>query len=182
MHLITRKIPIAQLDNKAIGKRDIRNSELLTERPEPAIFKSRKMLRGSRAYDSPTNHDFPDSYSATDGAKFIMTEKPTAKDGRSYFLKESGKLGALKLRAENLGLAPYAGLYGDRRCSATWQKLLENEPDLEPLQPRQPEKSSNIDWKLAIALFVGAMALFCLLKPLYSKVLPIQITIQLGRK
>jgi hypothetical protein len=111
-----------------------------------------------------------------------MAEKPTAKDGRSYFLKESGKLGALKLRAENLGLAPYAGLYGDKRCRETWQKLLEHEPELEPLQPRQPEKSSTINWKLAIALFVGAMALLWLTKPLYSKVLSIQITIQLGRK
>ncbi len=110
-----------------------------------------------------------------------MTEKPTAKDGRSYFLKESGKLGALKLRAENLGLAPYASLYGDKRKRETWEKLLEHEPDLQPLQPRQPEKS-NINWKLAIALFVGAMALLWLTKPLYSKVLPIQITIQLGRK
>jgi len=108
-----------------------------------------------------------------------MTEKPTAKDGRSYFLKESGKLGALKLRAENLGLAPYASLYGDKRKRETWEKLLEHEPELQPLQPRQPEKSSTINWKLTIALFVGAMALFCLLKPLYSKVLPIQISIKI---
>jgi hypothetical protein len=110
-----------------------------------------------------------------------MAEKPTAKDGRSYFLKESGKLGALKLRADELGLTHYAGLYGDKRYTATWQKLLENEPDLQPLQPRQPKKS-NINWKLAIALFVGAMALLCLLKPLYSKVLPVKITIQIGSK
>jgi hypothetical protein len=95
---------------------------------------------------------------------------------------KSHKIAVLKARAENLGLAPYASLYGDKRCSATWQKLLENEPELEPLQPRQPEKSSNINWKLAIALFVGAMTLLWLTKPLYSKVLPVRITIQLGRK
>ena len=112
-----------------------------------------------------------------------MQQKPPLCNGRSDLMgAKSHKIAVLKARAENLGLTPYASLYGDKRCSATWQKLLENEPELQPLQPRQPEKSSTINWKLAIALFVGAMALLCLLKPLYSKVLPIQITIQLGRK
>jgi hypothetical protein len=94
---------------------------------------------------------------------------------------KSHKIAVLKLRAEQLGLSPYAGLYGDKRCTATWQKLLEHEPELQPLQPRQPKKST-FNWKLAIALFVGAMALLCLLKPLYSKVLPVKITIQIGSK
>lgn len=112
-----------------------------------------------------------------------MQQKPPLCNGRSDLMgAKSHKIAVLKARAENLGLAPYASLYGDKRCSATWQKLLENEPELEPLQPRQPEKSSNINWKLAIALFVGAMTLLWLTKPLYSKVLPVRITIQLGRK
>ena len=109
-----------------------------------------------------------------------MTDKPSA-----FFAGKETRIALLKLRAEQLGLTHYAGLYGDKRYTATWQKLLEHEPDLQPLQPLQPrhiEKSSNINWKLAIALFVGAMALLCLLKPLYSKALPIKINIQIGQK
>ncbi|MEG4287287.1 hypothetical protein QUB68_29700 [Microcoleus sp. A006_D1] len=113
-----------------------------------------------------------------------MTDKPSVDCGRSYFFtgEDSRKIDALKMRAEQLGLTPYAKLYGDKRCTATWQRLLEHEPELEPLHPRQTEKSPQINWQLAIALFIGAMALLCLLKPLANKALPIHITIQIGRK
>ena len=188
MHLIARKIPIAQPDNKAIGKRDIRNCELLTECPEPAILEPRKMLRGSRAYDSPTNHDFPDSYSATIGAKFIMTDKPPTATGRSHLFtgKDSRSISALKLRAEQLGLTHYASLYGDRRCSRTWQKLLENAPELEPLHPRpQLSQFKKSDYQpphrrhYAIVLSVAAIVSFILLQPLRSKVLPVYIDVKI---
>ncbi|MEG4287294.1 hypothetical protein QUB68_29735 [Microcoleus sp. A006_D1] len=113
-----------------------------------------------------------------------MTHEPPLCDGRSHLFtgKDSRSISALKLRAEQLGLTPYASLYGDKRCKETWQKLLKHEPELEPLHPRPIQKSSTIDWKLAIALFIGAMALLYLLKPLYNKALPIQINIQIGRK
>lgn len=93
------------------------------------------------------------------------------------------RLSELKAQAQQLGLTPYAGLYGDKRRLDTWQKLLASE-NLQPLPPRQIETSSNhrIDWKLAIALFVGAIALLCLLKPIADKVLPVRINIQIGAK
>lgn len=92
------------------------------------------------------------------------------------------RIDELKTQAQQLGLAPYAKLYGDKRCTATWQRLLESDPKLEPLHPRPIEKSPQINWQLAIALFIGAVALLCLLKPIYSKALPVKITIELGRK
>ena len=137
-------------------------------------------MRGSRASHSPTNHDFPDSYSATDGAKFIMQQKPPLCNGQSDLMgAKSHKIAVLKARADELGLMPYAGLYGDRRRTATWLKLLEHEPELQPLHPRVIEKSSQFNWKLAIALSVGAIALLCLLQPLHSNILPIDIDIKI---
>ncbi|MEG4287309.1 hypothetical protein QUB68_29810, partial [Microcoleus sp. A006_D1] len=113
-----------------------------------------------------------------------MQQKPPTALGRSHLFtgKDSRSIGALKLRAEELGLTHYAKLYGDKRYTATWQKLLENEPDLQPLQPRHIEKSSTINWKLAIALFVGALALIILLRPIRNAALPIHINIQIGEK
>ena len=113
-----------------------------------------------------------------------MHQKPPLCDGRSYLFtgRDSRSISALKLRAEQLGLTHYAGLYGDKRCKETWEKLLENAPELEPLHPRHIEKSQEINWKLAIALFVGAVAFLCLAKPIHDKVLPVRITIQMGRK
>lgn len=91
-------------------------------------------------------------------------------------------LATLKQKATNLGLTPYASLYGDRRQRATWEKLLQSAGSLTPLPERQiatPDRA-QINWKLAIALLVGALALGFLLQPLRSKVFPIKITIQIG--
>jgi hypothetical protein len=88
------------------------------------------------------------------------------------------KLDSLKRTAEHLGLAPYASLYGDKRCKSTWVKLLAN-TDLHPLKPRYTEKSQPINIKFAIVLFLGACILLFLLKPLHSKVFPIRVTIQI---
>ena len=93
-------------------------------------------------------------------------------------------LAALKKKATNLGLTPYASLYGDRRQRATWEKLLQSASELTPLPERQittPDRA-QINWKLAIALLVGALALGLLLQPSRSKVFPIKITIQIGMK
>lgn len=92
-------------------------------------------------------------------------------------------LAALKKKATVLGLTPYASLYGDRRQRATWEKLLSAD-ELTPLLERQIETPdrAQINWKLAIALLVGALALGLLLQPLRSKVFPIKITIQIGMK
>jgi len=104
-----------------------------------------------------------------------MTEKPSASAGKT-------RIDALKLRAEQLGLVPYASLYGDKRRTATWEKLLENAPELEPLHPRpQFSQFKSSDYRLphrrhyAIVLSVAAVISFCLLQPLLSKTLPIQI-------
>jgi hypothetical protein len=88
------------------------------------------------------------------------------------------KLDALKSTAEQLGLAPYASIYGDKRCKSTWVKLLANS-ELHPLTPRYTETSQPINIKFAIALFMGAVILLYLLKPFYSRVLPIRVTIQI---
>jgi hypothetical protein len=97
-------------------------------------------------------------------------------------IKES--LHALKAQAAELGLTPYASLYGDRRQLKTWKKLLEGSEELIPLPKRAIEVSdrAQIKWKLAIAFFTGTLVLLCLLKPIYSKVLPVKITIQIGAK
>ncbi|MCC3508311.1 MAG: hypothetical protein JGK29_03935 [Microcoleus sp. PH2017_17_BER_D_A] len=89
----------------------------------------------------------------------------------------------LKSQASELGLTPYASLYGDRRQLATWEKLLEGSEELVPLPKRAIEVSdrAQIKWKLAIALFVGMVSLLCLFRPLVGK-LPVRITIELGRK
>ena len=112
-----------------------------------------------------------------------MAQKPPQLDGRSHFFmgNDALKLDSLKRTAEQLGLAPYASIYGDKRCKSTWVKLLA-ESDLHPLEPRYIEKSQPINVKLAIALFMGAVILLFLLKPLHSKVFPIQVTIQFGAK
>jgi hypothetical protein len=112
-----------------------------------------------------------------------MAQKPPYDDGRSQlFMGDNAlKLDSLKRTAEQLGLAPYASIYGDKRCKATWVKLLANS-DLHPLTPRYIEKSQPINVKFAIALFMGAMVLLFLLKPLHSKVFPIQVNIQFGAK
>jgi hypothetical protein len=95
-------------------------------------------------------------------------------------------LAILKKEATELGLTPYAALYGDRRQRETWEKLLESAGDLAPLLPRshciQVPDRAQISWKLAIALLVGAIALILLLQPLHSKGLSIKITIQIGTK
>ncbi len=112
-----------------------------------------------------------------------MTQKPPPTDGRSQFFMGDNtlKLDSLKRTAEQLGLAPYASLYGDKRCKSTWVKLL-GSSDLHPLTPRYTEKSQPINIKFAIALFMGAIVLLFLLKPLYIKVFPVQVTIQFGAK
>ena len=113
-----------------------------------------------------------------------MAQKPPHDDGRSQFFMGSSdalKLDSLKRTAEQLGLAPYASLYGDKRCKSTWVKLLGNS-DLHPLTPRYTEKSQPINIKFAIALFLGACILLFLLKPVHNKVFPIQVIIQFGAK
>jgi hypothetical protein len=92
-------------------------------------------------------------------------------------------LAILKQKAHDLGLTPYASLYGDRRQRVTWEKLLQSADELTPLPERQPDRA-QINWKLAIALLVGVLALGFLLQPLCSKVFPIKITIhiQIGTK
>jgi hypothetical protein len=113
-----------------------------------------------------------------------MAQKPPLNYGRSQLFTGSSdalKLDSLKQTAEQLGLAPYASLYGDKRCKSTWIKLLAN-TDLHPLTPRYAEKSQPINIKFAIALFMGAMVLLFLLKPLHSKIFPIQVNIQFGAK
>ena len=103
-----------------------------------------------------------------------MIQKPRAPD-------EALKISTLKATAEELGLAPYASLYGDKRCKDTWVKLLIN-TDLHPLNPRYTENAQPVNIKLAIALFLGACILMFLLKPFYSKFFPIQVNIQFGAK
>lgn len=99
-------------------------------------------------------------------------------------MTDHGSLATLKQKATNLGLTPYASLYGDRRQRATWEKLLESVGELTPLPERQiatPDRAP-INRKLAIALLVGVFAIGFLLQPLRSKVFPIKITIQIGAK
>ena len=95
--------------------------------------------------------------------------------------RECRQIDCLKARAHELGLCEYAKLYGDKRKRETWEKLLDSHGELEPLRPRLIEKSeTRINWQFAIASFIGAMALLCLVKPLMDKALPIRITIQIG--
>lgn len=95
--------------------------------------------------------------------------------------RECRQIDCLKARAHELGLCEYAKLYGDKRKRETWEKLLDSHSALEPLRPRLIEKSeTRINWQFAIASFIGAMALLCLVKPLMDKALPIRITIQIG--
>jgi hypothetical protein len=117
-----------------------------------------------------------------------MTENPPTATGRSHLFtgKDSRSISALKLRAEQLGLTHYASLYGDKRKRETWEKLLENEPELEPLHPRpQISQFKKSDYQpphrrhYAIVLSVAAVISFILLQPLYSKVLPIDIDIKI---
>ncbi|MEG3899949.1 MULTISPECIES: hypothetical protein [unclassified Microcoleus] len=98
-------------------------------------------------------------------------------------MTDRNSIAALKAQATNLGLTPYASLYGDRRQRATWQKLLQSAGELAPLpeRPAQPDRA-RINCKLAIAILVSAIALSFLLQPLRSKVFPIKITIQIGAK
>jgi len=96
-------------------------------------------------------------------------------------------LAILKKEATELGLTPYAALYGDRRQRETWEKLLESAGDLAPLLSRphcvQAPDCAQINWKLAIVLLGSAIALIFLLQPLRS-IFPIRITIniQIGTK
>jgi hypothetical protein len=93
------------------------------------------------------------------------------------------QIDCLKARAHELGLCEYAKLYGDRRKRETWEKLLDSHGELEPLRPRVIERSeTRINWQFAIASFVGAVALLCLMKPMIDKVLPVTITIHIGQK
>jgi len=99
-------------------------------------------------------------------------------------MTDRSSLATLKARATTLGLTPYASLYGDRRQRATWERLLQSAGELTPLPERQiavPDRA-QINWKLAIALLIGVLALGFLLQPLRSKVFPIKITIQIGAK
>jgi hypothetical protein len=97
--------------------------------------------------------------------------------------RECRQIDCLKARAHELGLSDYAKLYGDKRKRETWEKLLDSHGELEPLRPRLIEKSeSRINWQFAIASFIGVVTLLYLLQPLYSKVLPVRVTIQIGQK
>ena len=97
--------------------------------------------------------------------------------------RECRQIDCLKARAHELGLCEYAKLYGDKRKRETWEKLLDSHGELEPLRPRLIEKSeTRINWQFAITFFIGAVALLCLMQPLYSKVLPVRVTIQIGQK
>jgi hypothetical protein len=139
-------------------------------------------MRDNRACQSPVNHDFPEQLNPNRRSKIIMTAKPTATSGRSQFFKKSEKLSTLKLRAERLGLTHYASLYGDKRCLTTWQKLLENEPELEPLQPRPIEKSKSINWKIAIALLIIVTGSNAMIKSLQRKAFPVHIDVKIEFK
>ena len=90
----------------------------------------------------------------------------------------------LKNEATQLGLTPYAGLYGDRRQLATWERLLAGSEELVPLPKRAIEAPvrAQINWKLAIALLTATLSLFLLLQPLRSKIFPVRITVQIGAK
>lgn len=98
--------------------------------------------------------------------------------------RECRQIDFLKARAHELGLSDYAKLYGDKRKRETWEKLLDSQGELEPLRPRLIEKSRQpqINWQFAIASFIGAVALLCLMKPMMDKVLPVTITIHVGQK
>ena len=99
-------------------------------------------------------------------------------------MTDRNSLITLKAKATELGLTPYASFYGDRRQRATWEKLLQSAGELAPLPERQiamPDRA-QINWKLAIAFLVGAIAFFILLQPLRSRVFPVKITIQIGTK
>jgi len=99
-------------------------------------------------------------------------------------MTDRNSLATLKQQASDLGLTPYASLYGDRRQRTTWEKLIQSAGELTPLPERQipaPDRA-QINWKLAIALLLGAIALGFLLQPLRSKIFPIKITIQIGAK
>lgn len=90
-------------------------------------------------------------------------------------------LSILKKEARELGLTPYASLYGDRRERATWERLLESVGELPPLQQRQRDElpvHAQINWKLAIAFLALALGLIFLLQP--RSIFPIKITIQIG--
>lgn len=98
-------------------------------------------------------------------------------------MTDRNSLDQLKRKATDLGLTPYAALYGDRRQRTTWEKLLQSAGELTPLPERQiASDRAQINWKFAIALLIGALALGFLLQPLRSKVFPIKITIQIGAK
>lgn len=99
-------------------------------------------------------------------------------------MTDRSSLATLKQKATDLGLTPYASLYGDRRQRATWEKLLESADELAPLPERQilAPDHAQINWKLAIAFLVGAIALTFLLQSLRDKVFPIKITIQIGAR
>ena len=90
-------------------------------------------------------------------------------------------LQSLKDEATELGLTPYASLYGDRRQLATWERLLEGSEELVPLPKRAIEvpDRAQINWKLAIALLTAMLSLFLLLQPLRSKIFPVRITVQI---
>jgi len=100
---------------------------------------------------------------------------------QSISIMSDHSLAALKQKAATLGLSPYASLYGDRRQRATWEKLIQSADELTPLLERQPDRT-QINWKFAIAVLIGAIALGFLLQPLRSKCLSFKINIQIGTK
>jgi hypothetical protein len=116
--------------------------------------------------------------------------RPAHSNRTQSIMTDHSSLAALKQKATNLGLTPYASLYGDRRQRATWENLLESAGELTPLIKRkiEPDRAqiTQINWKLAIAFLVGAIALNFLLQPLWSKGFPlkieVKINIQIGTK
>lgn len=93
-----------------------------------------------------------------------------------------------KNQAAELGLTPYASLYGDRRQLATWKKLLAGSEELVPLPKRAIEvpDRAQIKWKLPIGILTGfAIGLLLSSSLLFVtgiKVSPVRIKIEIGAK
>lgn len=120
----------------------------------------------------------------------VQTTSPTAgiTPARSKFIMSENllrQIDELKIKASFRGLTVCdARRYGDARRLETWQKLLSEYPAVTPAPVPQISTKPDyrqINWRQAIALFVGAIVLFLLLQPLYSRLLklsPIRINIQ----
>lgn len=120
----------------------------------------------------------------------LETTSPTAgkAPARSKFIMSENllrQIDELKIKASFRGLTVSdARRYGDARRLETWQKLLDEYPGVTPAPVPQISTKPDyrqINWRQAIALFCGAIVLFLLLQPLYSRLLklsPIRINIQ----